>query len=782
MTEEIRVRIRPQNVLVLVDHETDQPTFLKLLKFLSMIWGGKYARIIIPDFSSATMPEDIRQQLGQLMPDVVICTPASERVWNKVIFSTSRSKIIIFSDKAFEEIETVGFAGLISANAVIRTEIQQHPELERDNACLLKQSGIDEYASYLAATFGFVPNNSAQEYSEALKTDYEKCDAQDYRTYLQTCMDFSDRWGWLDFANNKLSLIYNDPSPPIVVLVNSLNPMRDLALYWNLRQRFGAGFSGQIILFPENEVSTDSLVEKLADWIANAPIGSNDCQLHSYDCSKQILDTLARKLRPRLRKRNKDTKYHIDVCFQKNPTVLFCYEREESVSVSSEKNIITVPKVGTWLEQTLPLCCVWVCDLVKASITSRRPFDYCLPKRASILELLNIISGQFYNWNELVGLGYKAISVEFQNTPNTRSVKFQLPTETEIFETILAEKNIKTIKDEKNIRYNQALKLFGKLNEASTALTGISWDIIEALLNEPLSYTELREKAKLGKKKHDIDLPEMAKMILDRYHGQAKHIAEQRMHYALKSSFRKDSLDVDILEQLTTRKILKRKWKLSPCVMCEKAYWVDHIDLAQPLACPGCSNLICIPDKVDVGYELNELVRLSIDEGIRPVVLTARFLRNLSNDGFFWTPGMKLDNNGTKTDLDIVACLDGYLVAVECKSLEKASDDSTIWKEKILPQLQEPIEAVKKCGFDIFFVSILNSNIPETFKKQVKLLAGDTLKVEFLTKNDLESGYRYIQGTDENKILFRMLDLLNPDRRKNHRKRQKPKNTRTISF
>ena len=182
---------------------------------------------------------------------------------------------------------------------------------------MLEQSGSDEYPSYLAATFGFVPNNSAREYSEALKTDYEKCDAQDYRTYLQTCIDFSARWSWLDIANYKLSLIYNDPSPPIVVLVNSLNPMRDLALYWNLRQRFGAGFSGQIILFPENEVSTDSLVEKLADWIANIPrIQSNYCELHSHNCSKQILNKLARKLRPQLRKRKKDTQYHVDVRFQ----------------------------------------------------------------------------------------------------------------------------------------------------------------------------------------------------------------------------------------------------------------------------------------------------------------------------------------------------------------------------------------------------------------------------------------------------------------------------------
>ncbi len=642
MTEEIRARIRPQNVVVLVDHETDQPTFLKLLKFLSMIWGGKYARIIVLDISSANLFETLQQQLIQLMPDVVVCISERERILDDFIYDTCRSKIITFSDKAFEEIETGLFAGLISAKVAIIANQQQHPDLQRKNLCLLEQGGTEQCIAYLATTFGFILDNSAREYSEFLNADYQLCDAQDYGIYLQACIDHSHRWSWLDIANYKLSPIYSTHLPPIVVLVNSLNPIRDLALYWNLRQGFGAGYSGQIILFPENEVSTDSLVEKLADWIANVPrIQSNYCEIHSHDCSKQILNTLARKLRPRLKKRKKDTQHHIDVRFQESPTALFCFEREESVSIASDKKTITIPKVSPWLEQTLALHCIWVCDLAKENITSRRPFDYCLPKRASIIELLNISSGTLYNPNELVGLGYDAISVEFQNNPVTRSAKFYLPTETEIFETILAEANINVIKDEKNIRYSPTLKLFGKINDASTALTGISWNIIEALLDKPLSYNELKSKAKLGKKKRDIDIPEMPKMILDRrYQGQAKQIAKQRIQYALKSSFRKDSLDIDIIEQLTTRKILKRRWNLPKCKMCNKTYWVDHIDLAQPLACPGCSNLICIPDKVDVGYELNELVRLSIDEGIRPVVLTARFLHDLSRDGFFWTPGI----------------------------------------------------------------------------------------------------------------------------------------------
>jgi hypothetical protein len=52
--------------------------------------------------------------------------------------------------------------------------------------------------------------------------------------------------------------------------------------------------------------------------------------------------------------------------------------------------------------------------------------------------------------------------------------------------------------------------------------------------------------------------------------------------------------------------------------------------------------------------------------------------------------------------------------------------------------------------------------MPETFKQQVKLLAGDTLKVEFLTKNDLENGYRNIQVSEGHELRFRILDILNP--------------------
>ncbi len=228
MKNEIRIRIRPQNLAVLVDHETNQQTFLQLLKFLSMIWGGKYAHIIVVDYHCANQIMGLKQQLVDLMPDVVINVSEAENTWNRFIFDTCRPKIIAFNKKAFEEINTGRFAGLISANAAIIANQQQHPNLQRKNLYLLQQDGTEQYLLFLAATFGFIPDNSAKKYSEFLNADFQSCDVKNYNDYLLACIDQSTRCTWLDIANDKLSPIYNNPSP-IVVLVNSLNPVCDLA-------------------------------------------------------------------------------------------------------------------------------------------------------------------------------------------------------------------------------------------------------------------------------------------------------------------------------------------------------------------------------------------------------------------------------------------------------------------------------------------------------------------------------------------------------------------------
>lgn len=198
------------------------------------------------------------------MPDIILIVSESYKIWIDVSHKICRPKgILIFNDKTFKELENLTLTGLIHANVAIRAEFNQQPTLGRQGLCLLELHGTDWYRLCLAATFGFVPDNQAKEYSEYLNSDYQVCDAQDYAAYVQACTDMSQRWCWLDIASNHLQAIYGTLCPPIVALTNTAEPIKDLAFYWNLRQQFRVGFSSSIILFPDSEILNKQSVDKL---------------------------------------------------------------------------------------------------------------------------------------------------------------------------------------------------------------------------------------------------------------------------------------------------------------------------------------------------------------------------------------------------------------------------------------------------------------------------------------------------------------------------------------
>ena len=140
-----------------------------------------------------------------------------------------------------------------------------------------------------------------------------------------------------------------------------------------------------------------------------------------------------------------------------------------------------------------------------------------------------------------------------------------------------------------------------------------------------------------------------------------------------------DTMPVEhILEYLVKQNILFRKWKLDQCPGCEREYWETDLDIRKPLLCPGCKTYIPYKDKVRLGYELNPLMQLALDEGMRPVILTARFLRNLTLHGFLMYPGAKLKKSNQGTDIDICAIGDKTLIAGECKNLTDFKKDGKI--------------------------------------------------------------------------------------------------------
>ncbi|MFO1349252.1 MAG: hypothetical protein U1F68_00650 [Gammaproteobacteria bacterium] len=364
--QEAMIRIRPQNLAVLVDAEIDLGVFLDLLKFLSCIWGGKYARIIIVGRQSNDFVESLRIDLAKLMPDVVLLAEEGNKIWEESIFEICRPQIVIFNDKALDGLKNSTFAGLIHADTAVRAEVSQHPQIQRDWIYLQEHHGVDQYSLYLAVTFGFVPENAAKEYSKFLRAKHALSRINDYSTYMDAHDNLLGRWCWLDVANNRLQLIHGTIAPPTVIIVNKSNPLKDLVLYWNMRPQFRSVTSGEIILFPDTEIVNDHSIDRLANWITDSRIQSSWCELHSHGCSKGTLNTLARRLRPRLRRKKLHAGVQIiDVHVNVTPLISFCYEREEHANLLLEDHVVTVPKLSPWLDEQMPSSGFWCCDLAK---------------------------------------------------------------------------------------------------------------------------------------------------------------------------------------------------------------------------------------------------------------------------------------------------------------------------------------------------------------------------------------------------------------------------------
>jgi DNA-directed RNA polymerase subunit RPC12/RpoP len=378
------------------------------------------------------------------------------------------------------------------------------------------------------------------------------------------------------------------------------------------------GFDESLLMLREQDIDNQKSLHCLAETFCLSEIRSTYGFLRSAGKNRAILQKAARRLRSRIAL-IKDKEYCLDATAEFSMPLIPCYEQKKTITVSVENREVTVPKVDPTYQNSSTFS-RYYCDLVSEHKTIRYPFDLTLPQDSDIFLLLNL-PGKFYSFQNVVGFGTGYLSITFTGNEET-AVKFQLPSEHEIFQVILDRTGCILKKDEKNIRYSKTLDLFPDFNTACIALKGKCWDIIKTLEYEPLTYDKLLGKAKLGKSKTSEQFPENAKYILEQYRGVFQEISKNRVGDTLKHLLRKESTTENILDYLNQIKVIRRKWLLNKCQSCDQEYWMDTIDITSPVMCPGCGNQIVITDRVRVGYELNQLVRLAVfKEGMRPVIL-----------------------------------------------------------------------------------------------------------------------------------------------------------------
>jgi len=142
-----------------------------------------------------------------------------------------------------------------------------------------------------------------------------------------------------------------------------------------------------------------------------------------------------------------------------------------------------------------------------------------------------------------------------------------------------------------------------------------------------------------------------------------------------------------------------------------------------------------------MGYALEPSVRHSLNEGLATVALTGRFLRNMTNTGFFWIPGVKYERSGAKGDIDLLACCDGFLVFGECKKLTSTPHDAATWSATADQFLKLATVAIE-CQGSLAVLAALVDAFPEEIHHRIEKELSGKIPFLLLNKADLNKGHR----------------------------------------
>lgn len=765
---------------MLTSSHTSQEHFLEIVQFLSLVRGGRFTRFIHGDLGSPESVRHIQSQAAEFQPELIIAAAPLEKELANLLLDVSRPKYLELPQSPQEKIDEHLTGGLVVWQRIVARERSLRPDMKRDNFFLLKIQATPEFLPLVAATYGMLSDEVISYLKEALNAKVHEATVSTPSELYALNRFMASRYSWLDFLNQGIRNISGDMYPPTTVLVDNGSLVRDLGLYWNLTKHMAWGGSDEsLLLLPTEYIDSRESIDQLAQTLGSSKIGSNYCLICDADKNADRAKRLARRLRPRMHAIKKKT-FHVDTANQCLAPISYAYDQEATLSISRDKSIISIPRVAPEFPSNTTSA-QWYIDLKKDQRTNRYPFELAFPKQLELLKLLNVPAGEFASFRDLISFGYECLSVAFTPAESSETVRFQLPSEHEIFEVLLDRSGWKLLRDEKNTRYKRVLDLFESVSQAALTFTGRAWKMLSVMLDGPLTYDALRGKAKLGKRRKSEPLPPIADLVSERQRGIFKRIFEQRVRSELRASLTKDSTDENILEFLVTNNAIRRNWQLDRCTECNNRYWTDKIDVTKTLHCPGCGAYIPFSNSVKVGYKINPLVSLAIKEGFRPVLLTARFVYNLTLYGCAYYLGAKIQRGGTETDLDILAVADGSLIVGECKKLDyNPGPRDTIWKH-LSEQLATPIDVAKELGAHVFVVSCLVERYPAAFQDQLKQLAGDSLRLLLLTKNDLEAGSRKIIDTEGHEHSLSLRTLLYPKKNRPSKKKKR-RGDRYISY
>ncbi|MGE0533446.1 MAG: hypothetical protein AB7O68_00625 [Pirellulales bacterium] len=784
----LSLRVRPARVAILLNSTSSPAEFLLAVRFLSQVWGGRF-NPILPVSADRTDPLT-EYRLQNNRPDFVFGLNLDDSVWKPFVHKACQSRQYVRLDRRIaENAREADHLDLIHADRAIIANVERRtkPSAITRRVKMVSVDPSSELLPYYAAVFGLHPNNLKETYRDE-QQGREIPSAVDL---VNDHKDFVEGWkqSWLDVGSFGLAShhVLSPPLAPTIVVVKDL--IADLSLFWNLRLASDTSVPAWIIPVPEPTALSDELQSALAAWLlafiqedGNEP---NYCVMTSVSVARESIEPIRRRLQATLRE---SSIQYVDYVPPRNrlPQVL-AYDHATTWPVELRGARLTIVPPSPQTFSLAGSSESWFVDLLKDNKTGRAIRDMQLPESVVIPELLNAPCPPSIDHSIVPRFGDGVDAVSIRCTSNREVIHFQVPTSAEVLEEILRDRGYDMLPDEKRSSYLPTIKRFGGLQLAATAMSGQAGTVLEILRSgrlrssversrlddvqhqsillaqgHALTPKQIKSIGKLGNGKlGDAHFLDRIEKLLAKESDRLKRVGMKRFRrYAHRQVPDEMTLQA-LLEHWADKSVLRRKWELGPCPRCGRSSLMDRIELRNPQRCLHCGNHLRMKEFTNVGYSLEPSVRHSLNEGLGTVVLTGRFLRNMTDKGFFWLPGVKFNRADRKGDIDLLACCDGQLVFGECKKLTSTPDDATSW-DTVTGQFLKLASIAIECGGAIVVLAALVDVYPDTVQQRIETELSGKIPFLLLNKADLEKGRRPAQ-TDKEWPSLILEDLL-PER------------------
>ncbi len=745
----LNVRVRPARVTALVSNTASQEDLLLAVKFLSQLWGGRYCQLLAVETSGDDRLATFR--LSQSRPDFVYGIGIDHGQWARAVHEACQSRGYgQLEAKYVENLHDSVEEHITAAHVIHHLRNATTGAGQRDRP--LRLIGCDPKSPlmpFIATMFGLHYDNLGSAIPNEGESLTQVASVADFvALHTRIVKDFATVW--LDLASYGLHTRMSRLSgflPPTIVVVDSL-PL-DLSLFWNLRMEADSDMPVWAIPIPVNSTGDAAVSQALKEWLGafwDYRLWPNFCRVTSTSAPPDVVNAFAERLSAEFH--GTAIKY-VDPWEPTNrlPDVT-AYDSERQLLVELSRRLLKLspprPKILEGIGRGS--CLV---ELVRDVRRRRAVNELQLPPRPSTMAILNAPTPSSISLTRIPPIGDGLEGINIRCSGREKFVSVYLPIGDEILEEVLRVAGIQTQRDEKLACYRPVMKMLGGLEKAARVVTGQQGAILRELLAGPLSFADILGKAKLGKGKlPELAPPEFPKEALSHLDPVAKRVFWRRRQKLLAKTGPSLTGVESLLEFWADRRIVSRQWQLGPCHACLRSFWEPRVNISKPVLCPGCGTRLRLPPKLTMGYSLHRAIAHALGEGIVPVLLTGRFLRRLTRDGFFWIPGVKFQWDQKAGDLDLIACCDGYIVVGECKTLDETPPDTGFW-QMILNQFATTIEVGKAVKATAAVLAVMADSFPAGFQEKVDQLTGPSMRSLLLNKADLKRGYRDVSVPGE---------------------------------